>query len=172
MSDAPPTTPDAPEGAAGDDSGDFDPKIAQERIEKANREAKSLRQRLRELEPLAAKAKEQEDAAKTAEERAAERITAAERRAIQAETKALRLEVAAEAGLTPGQAKRLVGETREELEADAADLIASFPAPPAQEATPQSGRPKERMRPGAVPATESLNGDPLLASLKNKLGIA
>ena len=58
----------------------------------------------------------------------AERRAAAEARAEAAELKALRLEVATEKGLTAKQAARLVGATREELEADADELIASFPA--------------------------------------------
>lgn len=43
--------------------------------------------------------------------------------------KALRLEVAAEKGLTPAQAKRLTGTTRDELAADADELKTLFPAP-------------------------------------------
>jgi hypothetical protein len=42
----------------------------------------------------------------------------------------LRLEVAAEKGLTPAQAKRLVGSTREELEADAANCSTRSSRPP------------------------------------------
>lgn len=63
---------------------------------------------------------------KTEQQRATEALSAAERRAAEAEASALRLEIAAEKGLTPAQAKRLVGSTREELEADAADLLENF----------------------------------------------
>lgn len=154
MSDAPaaptpaPVTAPAPLTPDDFEEEEFDAERAKAKITKANQEAKSLRQRLKELEPLAAKAKEQEDAAKSVEQRIAE----AERRVTDAETRALRLEVAAEKGLTPNQAKRLVGSTREELEADAADLLATF-KPNGQEPTP-NGRPKERMRPGAVPSAD------------------
>jgi len=139
----------------GDQDGDdaFDAERAKAKISKANSEAAGLRKRLKELEPLARKAQEQDDARKTAEERTAEKLNAAERRAADAEAATLRVTVAYEKGLTPSQAKRLVGSTREELEADADDLLTSFPAAPAvpaQVAPP--GRPKERMRPGAVPA--------------------
>jgi len=41
----------------------------------------------------------------------------------------LRLEVASEQGLTSAQAKRLVGTTRDELEADAKELLDTFKAP-------------------------------------------
>lgn len=70
-----------------------------------------------------------ENASKTEQQRAAEALTAAERRASEAEAAALRLEVAADKGLTPAQAKRLVGSTREELEADAEDLLTNFKPP-------------------------------------------
>ena len=154
---------EAPDGtgdaAPPDDAEEFDADRAKAKIAKANQEAKSLRQRLKELEPLAAKAKEQEDAAKTVEQRSAERLADAERRIAAAESRALRLEVAAEKGLTPNQAKRLAGSTREELEADADDLLETFPAAPAQEATPPNGRPKERMRPGAVPSASPAGVD-------------
>lgn len=131
----------------------FDPEIAKARIEKANKEAISLRKRLKELEPLARKAQEQADAEKSVEERATEKVTAADRRAEAAETKAMRLEVALEKGLPATLAARLVGSSKEELEADAAVLLASFTAAPAPEADPKR-TPKERMRPGAVPSAD------------------
>lgn len=62
-----------------------------------------------------------------ADQTAAEREAAAEKRAADADARALRLEVAFEKGLTPAQAKRLVGGSREELEADADDILENFP---------------------------------------------
>lgn len=56
----------------------------------------------------------------------AARIEAQERRAAEAELRAVRLEVAAEKGLTPAQAERLQGSTRDELTADADALKALF----------------------------------------------
>jgi hypothetical protein len=52
-----------------------------------------------------------------------ERVAQIERQAQEAETRAMRAEVANAKGLTPNQAKRLVGATREELEADADELL-------------------------------------------------
>jgi hypothetical protein len=43
------------------------------------------------------------------------------------DTEAMRAEVALLKGLTPAQVKRLVGATREELEADADELLTLFP---------------------------------------------
>lgn len=53
----------------------------------------------------------------------------------------LRLEVATAAGLTPEQAARLQGKTREELAADAAELLQLFPAAPADPQGPRRPAP-------------------------------
>lgn len=108
----------------------------------ARREAEK---RLKELEPLAKRAQELEDASKSEAEKLTERLTAAEQRAVAAETNALRLEIAGEKGLTPTQAKRLIGSTRKELEADADDLLATF-APAAPPAPKPGSRPKENLK--------------------------
>lgn len=78
------------------------------------------------LKDKAAKFDELDQASKTEQERLTERLAAAEARAAEIESRALRLEVAAENNLTPAQAKRLVGNSREELEADAKELLATF----------------------------------------------
>lgn len=91
-------------------------------LNKANKEAETLRLKLQEFE----------DRDKSEAEKVAERAKTAEDRATQAESKALRLEVAFEKGLTPAQAKRLVGSTREELEADADELLETFKPAEAQ----------------------------------------
>jgi hypothetical protein len=57
-----------------------------------------------------------------------ERVAEIERQAKESESRALRAEVANAKGLTPNQAKRLVGSTREELEADADELLADIGA--------------------------------------------
>lgn len=99
-------------------------------------ERKNARAAARERDALAAELKEIKDRDKTEAEKVAERAKTAEDRAAQAESKALRLEVAFEKGLTPAQAKRLVGSTREELETDADELLETFkPADPPAEPT-------------------------------------
>jgi len=89
-------------------------------------ERRNARAAARERDALAAKLKEFEDRDKSESEKAAERAAAAEKRVAELEAQATRLEVAFENGLTPAQAKRLVGSTREELEADAKELLATF----------------------------------------------
>lgn len=79
-----------------------------------------------ELKKKAGQFDELTDQAKTEQQRATEALTAAEKRAADAEATALRFQVAAEKGLTTAQAKRLVGDTREALEADADELLETF----------------------------------------------
>lgn len=152
-------------GGGGDQKqtrdGDPDslPSWARDALKKANTEAAKYRSRAKELEPFEAKAREAEDASKTEIERATEKLTAAERRAQEAEAKAMRLEVAASKGLTPAQAKRLVGATVEELEADADELLASFTPQEGDEKGPPPGQPQERLRGGGDP-TETPEEDP------------
>lgn len=57
-----------------------------------------------------------------------ERVAQIEQQANENESRALRAEVANAKGLTPTQAKRLVGSTRQDLEADADELLADIGA--------------------------------------------
>lgn len=99
-------------------------------LDAERREKRAAEKRAADLE---ARLKEFEDRDKTESTRATERAEAAEKRAAEAEARALRLEVASEKGLTPAQAKRLVGDSREELEADAQELLDTFKPAPADE---------------------------------------
>ncbi|WP_051549266.1 hypothetical protein [Nocardioides sp. URHA0032] len=109
----------ATDQAATADLGDAGKKA----LDAERREKRAAEKRAADLE---ARLKEFEDRDKTESTRAIERAEAAEKAAAAAEARALRLEVASEKGLTPAQAKRLVGETREELEADASELLETF----------------------------------------------
>lgn len=88
----------------------------------------------------------------------AEKRTAAEARATAAELRATRLEVAAEKGLTPKQAQRLNGTTREELEADADEFLKDLPeTAPTKAAAPkpdpsQGARGEAKTRPTSLAA--------------------
>lgn len=116
-------------------------------------ERKTARDEKKRADAAEARVKELEDKDKTDLDKARETATEQQKRADAAEARALRLEVATAKGLTPGQAKRLVGTTQEELEADADEILADLPSSGSNGAT----RPKEKLRSGATPDTE---GDP------------
>lgn len=91
------------------------------------------------------------DAEKSELQKASDALSAAEKRAIEAEARVLRLEVAQAKGLPPALAKRLQGSTREELEADADELLAAVP--------PKAGDPPTRPGPKPDPS-QGAKGDP------------
>ena len=110
----------------------------------------TLRTRLKDLEPAAARLKEIEDKNKSDDQKANEAKKAAEDRAATAERDLMRLRVAMRKGLTDAQAKRLVGNTEEELDIDADELLKSFVKTDEEE--PGNGvtrRPRAALRPGS-----------------------
>lgn len=105
-------------------------------VEKWKALARKNEQRAKENAEAAKRLAEFEDAQKTENQKALERAEAAEKRAAELEIQALRNDVALRKGLTATQAKRLVGSTLEELEADADELLADLKnARPASTAT-------------------------------------
>lgn len=135
------TTGGKPENAQPDEV----PPAVKAALRKANKEAETLRLRLKEFE----------DRDKSEAEKVAERLAAAEDRASKAETDLIRMEVAAAKGLTPAQAKRLVGATREELETDADELVATFtPASNANSESAKNVRPTPNLRRQQVPVSD------------------
>jgi hypothetical protein len=151
---------DGAEGATTWDSlfAGEDPAAVRKALEESRkweRRAKENKTKLDELEPLAKKAREAEEARKTDLEKLTERAASAEKERDHHAVTATRLQVAIEKGLTASQAKRLVGSTREELEADADELLADLKGsdkpkdpPLAKDVIP--GRPKD----GNPPAGE------------------
>jgi hypothetical protein len=122
-----------------------------ERLPDDHPAAQALRKANKEAEALRSKLKEFEDRDKSEVDKLNERLSAAEARALDAE----RYEVALEKGLTRTQAKRLIGTTREELEADADELLADL-GPEAKPANPLPTRPRPA---GGDPApTNGLKG--------------
>jgi hypothetical protein len=80
----------------------------------------------REANALKAKVREYEEAGKSETERLTSHLKETEANLTQAETRALRAEVALDKGLPKGLATRLQGASREEMEADADDLLATL----------------------------------------------
>lgn len=141
--DTPPVKPDEAKTFTQDQVNDF---LAKEKGKWQQQHAD-----YDDLKAKAAKLDELEAASRTDVEKAAQRAADAEQKAADAEARALRFEVASTKGLSAAQAKRLTGSTREELEADADELLDTFK--PAEEPKPTPGSaPKEQLRPGAAPA--------------------
>ena len=142
----------------GDDK-DFDPDKAWSLIENLRADRKRDRERLEALEKAE---RDREDAAKTEEQRREEARQRAEQEAKESKIEAARLRVALAKGFTETQAKRLIGETEEELAADADELLATFTSEGEGEGEQVSlpRRPQPRLRPGAAPVTRTEETDP------------
>lgn len=159
-----PVTPQTPPAVASDPVKGDGPKGGEDALRAdladERRKRHAAEARVAELEPLAAKATQLEDQAKTETERLQEKAQQAEERAQVAEAEKLRLNVAYDKGLSPAQARRLQGKTKEELEADADELVASFgkSSNPADQRAP--GKPAERLEPGAVSTDKQEKTDP------------
>jgi membrane-associated HD superfamily phosphohydrolase len=97
-------------------------------LEKWKALARKNEQRAKENADAAKRLQEIEDAQKTETQKMLDRAEAAEKRATELELQALRADVALRKGLTATQAKRLVGTTLDELEADADELLADLKA--------------------------------------------
>lgn len=158
-----------PAGGSGSDDGDGDdasdkgnPEVAKWRAMARKHESRmkalgiNSPEEAEELRKAAKRLKEIEEANKTELDKAKDGQTAAERRAIEAESRYLRMEVATEKGLSLAQAKRLVGNTREELEADADELLEAFKA----EGGESRNKPATGLRSRAVPGAEPEDNDP------------
>jgi hypothetical protein len=143
-----PKTPDT-----GDDGKDF-----RAEAEKWKSLARKHEAKAKENAEAAKRLADLEEAGKSEAEKAAAKAAEAEKRAADAELRAMKLEVAVSKGLTPSQAKRLVGSTKEELESDADDLLESFK--PADDKGKPSGKPNERLKGGTDPTEDPEEMDP------------
>lgn len=146
----------------GDDK-DFDPGRAWKLIQDTRGDRDKLK---RERDDLSGKVKEHEDASKSEQEKSSERAAEAEKKASAATLEAARLRVALKKGLTETQAKRLVGDSEEDLEKDADELLASFKQEESGSGGGSSRRPKEKLRPGAAPESEADETDPAKLAAK------
>lgn len=156
MSDTDPKEDPKPEG---DKPEGTDDKVSQAEIDKWKAMARKHEAQAKANAEKARKFDESEEANRSETEKAAAKAAEAEKRAQEAELKALRLEVAANKGLSPAQAKRLVGTTIEELESDADELLESF-KPSDDNRTPPAGKPREDLRGGGDPSESPEELDP------------
>lgn len=155
-----PDNADTADTDTGDDRSDVDEDVVDETpVVDYESEAKKWKALARKHEArakanvaAARRVEELENEGKSEAEKLSDRASAAEERANAAEQRALRLEVAAAKGLSPAQAKRLVGTSREELEADADELLETFGTSAKPDKAGSNGakhRPRENLRPGA-----------------------
>lgn len=138
-------------------TGESDEKLVPRSIlQKVERQLKEANRKSGEFER---KLKAIEDKDKSDSEKASERLAELEQSKARSDREAAQLRVAIKKGLTLTQAKRLIGETDEELEADADDLLESFGKGKSTEGDeadeklderPDRTRPKERLKSGAA----------------------
>lgn len=102
------------------------------------------------LKAKADKYDEHEAANKSETDKLREQVETLTKAQTDAESKALRAEIAMAKGLSAAQAKRMVGATREELEADADEILEAFPAQHGS-TPPPSDTPKPDLSGGSDP---------------------
>lgn len=143
------TTPD-PDKGKDDPKPDGKADMATDAGKKAlNEERKARRDADKKAADLEARLKDIEDKDKTEVERLTAKVTELETSLGAAMVSGARLEVALDKGLTAAQAKRLVGDTWDDLTADADELLADLGAKPSDERKPPPGsKPSEDLKPG------------------------
>ena len=114
------STTAAGQGAATDTGDDLIARLRAENRD-AKREAAALREKAKKFD-------EYEEASKSEQQKANDRAAAAEAKAAEQEKRVWRYEVAAAKGVPAKLAGRLQGDTKEEMEADADDLLATLTA--------------------------------------------
>jgi hypothetical protein len=173
-----PTPPGLPAGAGGkqdpepEPKGTIDdlPKWAQDQLRQARGDAARYRTKANELEPLAQKARELEQASQSELERATNDRDGHKSRADTAESQLRKFQVAmdkapehATLAHVRAVAKRLAGESDEDLESDADELFGLLAPKPAETEEPPKvpSRPTERMpRGGGDPEEPPVEMDP------------
>lgn len=158
MADEPNTPPEGGEEIEIDGEK-YDKERALAKIKKANSEAAALRKRLADLEKAE---KDRQDAKKDDLTKAQEAQGTLQKQLDDSTLENTRLRVALAKGLSEKQAARLVGSTREELEADADDFLADLaPAKDDKKGDPLPGKPRESLpRGGGDPDDEVVETDP------------
>lgn len=133
-------------------------------LEKSRAEIKALKAENKTLKPLAEQFRQLEESQKSEAQKATEAQAKLQSDNAKLQQKLWRSEVALEKGLTPGQARRLSGETLEELSADADDLLG--------ELAPNGRRPAPTKGQGASGANQSDGQNPADAELRRRAHVA
>lgn len=161
MADDPTKTDDPVDDKSKDDPTP-DPDAGAKKALEAERAAR--REAEKQLKEFQAKLKEIEDKDKSEVDKLREQLAelTKDRDALQAN--ALRAEIAMAKGLTAAQAKRLVGATREELEADADEILEAFPTKGGV-TPPPSRKPASDLRGGGEASKEQVDVKSLIDSI-------
>lgn len=138
----PDNTPDPDADQLGDPG-----KKALEAERKARRDAE------KQLRDVQSQLKELNDKDKSETDKLRESVAELKKDRDEKAAKALRHEVAMAKGLTAAQAKRLVGTTQEELEADADEILETFPVSSAKP-PPPSNKPTPNLKGGGDPTAD------------------
>lgn len=155
-----PTTPAEPPATGDDGTTDTLGDAGKRALEQERNARREAEKQLREMQ---AQLKAIEDKDKTETEKLREELDQIRAAHADATAKALRAEVAISKGLTAAQAKRLVGSTLEELEADADEIIEAFPVQTSSK--PPSERPAPDLRGGTDPTDETVDIKALVDSI-------
>lgn len=152
--------PDEPRTGQDDDArtGD-DPKSEIARLRAELQKARKWEERAKQNADAAKRLAEIEDSQKSELEKLTEAQKAAEARAQAAERELARARVALRKGLPEALAKRLVGDTEEEMEADAEELLATLKKDE-EEGDTSLRLPREKLRSGAKADAEPEETDP------------
>jgi hypothetical protein len=144
-----PKDPDDP--ATGDPAPDK-PDLGDPGKKALEAERKARRDAERQLREMGDQLKQLQDKDKSDSERLTEKVTQLEKDLATATARADRYEVALEKGLDMTRAKRLTGSTREELEADADELITWTAG--TKDDNPVPGKPATDLKGGGDPTEE------------------
>lgn len=124
-------------------------------------ERKARREAERKLKEAADQLKELQDKDKTEIDKLRDENADLKNKLSASDAKSLRADVAMSKGLTAAQAKRLVGTTQEELEADADEILTAFPSQSGGGATPPpSKKPAPDLKGGSEPNDDSVEMNP------------
>lgn len=144
-------TEDAPE------TEEFDAERAKAKIAKQNSEARGLRNRVKELEAFEAKVREIEEAQKSEAQKIQERAEKAERDAQAARDELARERIARRYKIDDDDLDLLGTGTEEMIEARAKRIAALKAAADKPVVVPPSGKPVEKLRPGATSTEQDIS---------------
>lgn len=157
MADDPKPEPDPKPDPAPAPDPDAGAKKALDAERTARREAE------RQLKEMQAQLQELTDKDKSEVERLREQVTAVTKERDELSSSSMRSDIAIAKGLTAAQAKRLVGATREELEADADEIIEAFPAGGVK--PPPSQKPNPDLKGGTDPTDDAVDVKSIVDSI-------